>query len=159
MIHDGYLYVLSNPAMPGILKIGVTERSGAHRARELYSGATGVPSPFRLEFEVTVRNALLRERHVHDALEIYRFNSSREFFRVDLFTAVDAILRETFRCFSILGQSTEPEADQEPELSAEEIERMEREEAEKRERSRAVGRAHLAKLRLELAGVPQGEAA
>jgi hypothetical protein len=114
MIHNGYLYVLSNPAMSGILKIGVTERSGAHRARELYSGATGVPSPFRLEFEVTVRNASLRERHVHDALAIHRVNDSREFFRVDLATAVNAILDEVSACFERAEVDQTPVRNPEP---------------------------------------------
>jgi hypothetical protein len=110
----GYIYILSNPAMPGILKIGVTERSGAHRARELYSGASGVPSPFRLEFDVTVRSASLRERYVHDALAIHRVNDSREFFRVDLATAVDAILNEVSACFERAEVDQTPVRNPEP---------------------------------------------
>ena len=41
----GVVYVLTNPAMPGIVKIGKTSRSDIHaRLNELYS--TGVPLPF-----------------------------------------------------------------------------------------------------------------
>ena len=39
------VYVLTNPAMPGIVKIGMTEREDVQRRMtELYS--TGVPLPF-----------------------------------------------------------------------------------------------------------------
>lgn len=43
----GYVYVLSNPCMPGIVKIGKTTRSVEDRANELYQ--TGVPEPFKVE--------------------------------------------------------------------------------------------------------------
>lgn len=41
----GIVYVLTNPAMPGLVKIGMTTRSDIDaRMKELYS--TGVPVPF-----------------------------------------------------------------------------------------------------------------
>lgn len=45
---EGWVYVLSNPCMPGIYKIGMTTTSPEVRAREL-SSATGVPAPFKVE--------------------------------------------------------------------------------------------------------------
>jgi hypothetical protein len=39
----GYIYVLTNPNMPGLVKIGYTQRLPRERANEL-SRATGVPS-------------------------------------------------------------------------------------------------------------------
>ncbi|MFT7387743.1 MAG: hypothetical protein ACI8VC_000984 [Candidatus Endobugula sp.] len=44
-IEAGIVYVLTNPAMPGIVKIGKTSRDSVDaRLNELYS--TGVPVPF-----------------------------------------------------------------------------------------------------------------
>ena len=40
----GYVYVMSNVAMPGLYKIGCTSRNPYERASDLYS--TGVPAPF-----------------------------------------------------------------------------------------------------------------
>jgi hypothetical protein len=44
----GYIYILSNPAMQGLLKIGVTSRDVRERVTQL-SAATGVPKPFEIE--------------------------------------------------------------------------------------------------------------
>jgi hypothetical protein len=43
MTSEGIVYVLTNPAIPGMVKIGKTCRGMAARLNELYS--TGVPSP------------------------------------------------------------------------------------------------------------------
>ena len=45
---NGYVYVLSNNSMPGLLKIGYTERDVKTRANEI-SNATGVPEPYIIE--------------------------------------------------------------------------------------------------------------
>jgi hypothetical protein len=47
----GYIYVLSNPSMPGIVKVGRTFREPRARAAEL-SASTGVPTPFKIEATV-----------------------------------------------------------------------------------------------------------
>ena len=45
MKEQGIVYVLTNPSMPGMVKIGMTERSEMDaRLKELYT--TGVPLPF-----------------------------------------------------------------------------------------------------------------
>jgi hypothetical protein len=46
----GYLYCMSNPSMPGILKVGMTktsEKTPDLRAKEL-STPSGVPSPYKV---------------------------------------------------------------------------------------------------------------
>ena len=49
----GYVYILSNPVMPGLVKIGMTERENLDaRLKELYS--TGVPVPFVCEYACQV---------------------------------------------------------------------------------------------------------
>lgn len=42
---SGWVYVLANLAMPGLVKVGCTGRSPATRACEL-TASTGVPPPF-----------------------------------------------------------------------------------------------------------------
>lgn len=85
------VYVLTNPAMPGFVKIGMTggEDVGA-RLSQLYS--TGVPFPFDLAFACKVPNAEEVEKALHKAFAPYRPNSKREFFNIDAEQAI-AILR------------------------------------------------------------------
>jgi hypothetical protein len=82
----GYVYILVNPAMPGMLKIGMTRRTPEERAREL-SRATGVPVPFRVAFAEYVRDCERAERLIHRRLDRYRANQNREFFSLPLVEA------------------------------------------------------------------------
>jgi len=52
----GIVYLLTNPVMPGVVKIGMTTREDMDaRMRELYS--TGVPVPFECRFACRVVKA------------------------------------------------------------------------------------------------------
>lgn len=93
----GHIYVLSNPAMPGLLKIGYTEGTAEIRATEL-SAPTAVPLPFEVAFEYLVEDPKQFERLVHQRLEKYRISSNREFFRVELNTVQEVIYRVVFGC-------------------------------------------------------------
>lgn len=73
----GYVYILSNPSMPGIVKIGKTTRTIKERAHELYQ--TGVPTPFIVNDWVLSPNCSELEQRVHGALSDYRVSQSREF--------------------------------------------------------------------------------
>lgn len=78
----GIVYVLTNPEMPGLVKIGKTSREEVeHRLKELYS--TGVPVPFECEYAAKVSNEAVVEKAFHTAFEPYRINPNREFFRID----------------------------------------------------------------------------
>lgn len=77
---SGYVYVMSNEAMPGIYKIGCTSRSPWERAEELYT--TGVPKPFIIEYCILIDSYQLLERRIHARLAKYNFN--KEFFKLDL---------------------------------------------------------------------------
>ena len=79
----GRVYVLSNKAMPGLLKIGYTMNTVESRAKELAS-ATGVPSEFFIEYQVECRDAAGVEALVHQSLNNSRHNNSREFFLISL---------------------------------------------------------------------------
>ncbi len=78
------VYVLTNPAMPGIVKIGMTERADVQRRMgALYT--TGVPLPFDcvIAREIEDREAAEIEDALHTAFGPDRINPSREFFEVE----------------------------------------------------------------------------
>lgn len=76
----GFVYVLSNPAMPDVYKVGMTERSPFKRAEEL-SATTAIPMPFRVAMYVAVPNMEACEREVHQVMDQCRLSRSREFFK------------------------------------------------------------------------------
>jgi hypothetical protein len=75
----GVIYILSNPAMPGLVKLGKTTNLPA-RLKQLYS--TGVPVPFHCVFAKRVDNYHQVERKLHAGLRSQRENENREFFRI-----------------------------------------------------------------------------
>lgn len=85
MVTPGYIYVLINPAMPDLCKVGKTTRDPRQRVNEL-SAATGVPQAFILAYWQAVDDCDAAERAAHLAMERagYRLNSSREFFTAPL---------------------------------------------------------------------------
>jgi len=83
----GYLYAMSNPSFPGLLKIGRTTKDPRDRAYEL--SATGVPTPFKVEFSIKVSNAEAAERIVHSRFAKYREYSNKEFFRVSIHQVIN----------------------------------------------------------------------
>lgn len=74
----GYVYILTNPSMPGLVKIGRTTRTPEARALELHQ--TGVPTPFKVEEWVYSPDCAELEASVHVDLEECRVDPSREFF-------------------------------------------------------------------------------
>lgn len=90
----GSLYVLSNPAMPGILKIGYTERSNVSEQLVELSDNAAVPRPFVLEFEQPVGRPDFYASLVHKRLAKYRVAPDKEFFSVDVDTAERVIRKE-----------------------------------------------------------------
>ena len=90
-IEKSIIYVLSNEAMPGLIKIGkTTQNSVESRVSQLYT--TGVPLPFKCEYAVEVENCHIVERALHIAFRNNRINPNREFFDIEP-DQVIAILR------------------------------------------------------------------
>lgn len=83
----GLVYILTNPDMPGLVKVGMTTRSVADRIRELDS--TGVPSSFVHQYSARFQDAYAAEQAAHAALN--QFRHKKEYFRVDVPTAIVAI--------------------------------------------------------------------
>ncbi len=86
----GWVYILTNEAMPGLVKIGLTTRTPKERAAEL-SSATGVPLPFVVAWARAVSDCATVEKAVHRMLDDKRVNGKRESFRVDVATARQVI--------------------------------------------------------------------
>lgn len=76
------VYVLTNPAMPGFVKIGKTNGDDVNaRLAQLYT--TGVPFPFELLFACRIPNSSEVEKALHIAFAPYRVNAKREFFSIE----------------------------------------------------------------------------
>lgn len=86
----GYVYVLSNPMMPGLVKIGMTDRHNIQERVSELSSHAGVPAPFRIEYVAQVYHAYSIEQEVHRLLG-ETSGKSKEFFDCELLTAVVAI--------------------------------------------------------------------
>jgi hypothetical protein len=90
----GYLYVLVNPSMEGLVKVGRTTRDPKDRVNEL-SSATGVPTSFLLVFHRFFNETERAEQLVHEMLEEqgYRISPNREFFNAPPHEVIEAILQ------------------------------------------------------------------
>lgn len=66
--------------MPGLVKIGYTETSVLQRLKEL--DTTGIPTIFREEFSLLVRDPVAVERAVHKRLSRQRVRKGREWFKI-----------------------------------------------------------------------------
>lgn len=78
-----FVYVISNPAMPDLVKIGKT-CNVSDRLRQL-SSSTSVPFPFELHYAAEIRDDLTHdavESALHNAFRDCRVNEKREFFRL-----------------------------------------------------------------------------
>ena len=74
------VYVLTNEAMPDLIKIGRTNGDVADRVRQL--DTTGIPLPFECFYAAEVSDANRVERAIHEAFDDHRIRKNREFFRL-----------------------------------------------------------------------------
>lgn len=87
---SGFVYVLFNESMPGILKIGQTSKNPFERMRQL-SSATCCPRPFEMMAYIECEDYQRVEILVHSELASARINPSREFFKAKRMDALEAI--------------------------------------------------------------------
>jgi hypothetical protein len=82
----GYVYFITNSAMPGHVKIGFTRRHPDERARQL-SNSTAAARPFRAIAFEWFEDPILRhaERALHEKYKKYR-EPNREFFEMSMTT-------------------------------------------------------------------------
>lgn len=82
----GWVYVMSNPAIPNVIKIGFTTKDPNERAKEL---GTGAPQAYEVEYEVLVRDPKKIEKSAHKKLASK--NAGKEWFSCDVDTALSTI--------------------------------------------------------------------
>ena len=85
----GIVYILTNDAMPGIIKIGITEDSVEARIKSLDN--TSLPIPFRFYFAIESKRYKEIEKLAHDTFSAFRIRENREFFKMDPERAVSAL--------------------------------------------------------------------
>lgn len=106
------VYLLTNPTMPGLVKIGRTTDLES-RLRDL-SRNSGVPVPFECFYACEVANSTKVEKALHDAFGDHRINPRREFFRLNPDRAVAILelvaLKDAAPSVEIAEDSVELEA-------------------------------------------------
>jgi len=76
------VYLLSNPSMPNIYKIGCTKKNDVTQRMQALD-STGVPTPFQCLRASKVQDCKQAENMLHKAFAKYRINARREFFKID----------------------------------------------------------------------------
>ena len=90
----GWLYVISSPSLPGLVKVGVTRQlNPVMRIRQLSSSS--LPEPFHAHCFVFSDDCFELESQMHKYFDKERVNPDREFFRIEPREAID-VLREIF---------------------------------------------------------------
>src|SRR6478735_7580912 len=83
----GWIYVLVNSSLPGLVKVGYSTKDPAIRIVEL--STTGVPFAFEIAYEALAEDPRDLEQAVHSRLKL--LHESKEFFRTSPTVAVEAI--------------------------------------------------------------------
>jgi len=85
----GWIYLITNPAMPGLVKVGYSMKDPTIRAKDL--AGTGMPHAYVVAYEALVSDPYVVEQKVHSLLERHR--EGKEWFRCDIARAHQAILQ------------------------------------------------------------------
>lgn len=85
----GWVYVMTNPAMPGLVKVGFSTKDPKIRAKEL--DGTGLPYPYNVAYDALLEGPRQIEIGVHR--ELRQHHEAKEFFRVSVEVAVQALER------------------------------------------------------------------
>ena len=103
------IYILTNQAMPGIIKIGYTDSSVEQRMKEL--DKTPTPLPFECYHAKKVVNNKFIESKMHEVFDAYRLRNNREFFRLDPNVAKAALDMVEGEDVTPIGDVVKDEAD------------------------------------------------
>jgi hypothetical protein len=84
----GWVYVIRNPAMPKLVKVGFTEL-GARAHAHIMTAREGVPDPYDVAFRLFVEHPRDVEKRCHLLLRENRYR--KEWFRCSVKRAAEAI--------------------------------------------------------------------
>ena len=92
-MHDdvGHVYVMINPSMEGLVKIGRTSKNAYIRAKDLRT--TGVPKKFVVLWSEFVHDSNEVEKQLHALFATRRSDSRREFFEIEPRDAINALMQ------------------------------------------------------------------
>ncbi len=119
----GIVYIATNLAMPGLVKIGQTTGPAADRMASLYT--SGVPLPFDCVYAAKVADVDKVELAFQHAFGPYRLNPKREFFQIHPDQAT-ALLR------LLASEDATPQVSREAEREVDPASREARDEARRR---------------------------
>ena len=90
----GWLYVITSPSLPGLVKLGCTRRlNPTLRVRELSSSS--LPEPYHAHCFIFSDDCFELESQIHKYFDKERVNPDREFFRIEPKEAID-VLKKIF---------------------------------------------------------------
>ncbi len=76
----GYVYVISNPLFPDLVKIGFTDKTPEQRIDQLDS--TGLPESYIEHYRIRTINARELEKRLHMHFDSFRYKKDKEFFKL-----------------------------------------------------------------------------
>ncbi len=85
---DGFVYVITNSAFAGYVKIGITKNI----KNRLRTYQTSAPMrDYKVEHYIHHPNCYKAEKDIHDALYYFALSKKNEWFEVDLQIAIDRV--------------------------------------------------------------------
>lgn len=91
---SGYVYIISNPAHPGWLKVGVTEDINAR----LHTYQTSDPQrAYKVEYYIPHPDPLTAEKKIKEMMKMFAKSQRNEWFECDLQMAI-VRLQEQVEC-------------------------------------------------------------
>jgi len=109
-MQSGWIYILTNKGMPGLVKIGMSQVDVDSRVKEL-SASTSAPFPFTVVQTYRTEAALSTEKRVHRLLDPFRVNREREFFQLTPHAAcflVERAITESSCCPGLESTAIKP---------------------------------------------------
>lgn len=91
----GWVYIIKNKSLSGLIKIGYSTKDPILRAIEL--GNTGVPHKYDLVYDALVINPHKIEKLVHESLKMHK--EGKEWFRCSPYNAIECIKRVSGKNF------------------------------------------------------------
>ncbi|PMS25288.1 GIY-YIG nuclease family protein [Trinickia soli] len=129
---EGFVYVMSNKAMPGLVKVGFTTGTPEERAAQL--NGTHSPHPVVVEYSTRVPDARAVEREAH--LRLRKRREGKEWFRCSREVAISAVKRAAGDLardeFSRVEQERQHAAHQEQARQQRDVERQVRAEEQRK---------------------------